>query len=104
MRTITVFLVTLLLLAAPLSAQQPPRWEYGRLALSGGVPVGWSAGDSSGNARALIQSVEDRERSGTKRNTDIVVGVLNELSEQGWELVQADVQFVGFIFRRPRQQ
>jgi hypothetical protein len=97
-----ISLLTLSVLVAPLSAQQNPTWEYGRLTLSGGVPVGWSAGDSSGNARALIQAFEERERSGTKRNTDIVVGVMNELSAQGWEFVQSVPQ-VGFIFRRPRQ-
>lgn len=91
--------------AIPLAAQQP-RWEYGRLAIREmmGVPapVTWSAGDSSVNTSALIKLLEQHERAGAKRNTDPLIGMMNELDAQGWEFVQA-VPVVGLIFRRQRQ-
>jgi hypothetical protein len=101
MRTL-LSLIIVTALARPLAAQDQPRWEYGILGLRGGVPVGWSAGDSSGNARALIRAAEERERAaGMKRSADLLISVFNELDRQGWEFLQATS--VGLIFRRQRQ-
>jgi len=92
-------------LVTPLRGQQP-RWEYGRLSIRDAMgmpaPIDWSAGDSMVSSAGLIRAFEQRERAGPKHDTDPLVGVMNELSVQGWEFVQA-VPTVGLIFRRQRQ-
>lgn len=100
MRIAVMAIVLGMMVAAPAAAQQ---WEYGRLGLTGSVPAGWSAGDSSGNAIGLIRAAEQRERAaGLSRRSDLLISVMNELSAQGWEFVQS-APGVGLIFRRQRQ-
>lgn len=103
----TISALILVVLAAPLSAQDPHRWEYGRLSVSaagGGlaVPTAWAAGDSTVESTALLASAA-RRQGANQKTADPLIQVMNELSFQGWEFMQS-VPLVGFVFRRHRSQ
>jgi len=94
-------LVLLALVVRPLAAQEPPRWEYGILAVANlgagvGVPGLWSAGDSSVDMGPLSRTAARAAPKG--KTLDGLVFVMNALGEQGWELISVAPQM--FIFRR----
>lgn len=94
------YLWLVLFVAAPLSAQQAPRWEYGTLELKitagSAVPGDWSAGDSTVQGVYLLEAA--REHQGKRHGANAIVVVLNLLGADGWELV--DITAIGMIFRR----
>ncbi len=105
-----VSVVALTMIGAPLTAQEPARWEYGQLVTVLDTygredPWQWSAGDSTVQIGVLMKAARDaykwREFQGAgegRSGARPVVAMLNLLATQGWELIST--QNDRYLFRR----
>ena len=92
----------LCLVASTLTAQQPAKWEYGRLVAISGHTVSWAAGDSS--VRIEIPTSQFLAQAGpdsVTRSPAPMMDILNRLGAQGWEMIAATDNTYFFKRRKP---